>query len=620
MKSSKRVVKAVLSGALVLAMGVTTLFTSAGTSYAAGEAKLNESSRNILTRQSFDFDVDGAPKDAVITWESSDDKIATVDENGVVTGIKKGNVTITCKVTAGGKTEKLTATAKIIKPSVKLEIKNKVKEMSYGETVKFGTALVPTTSNDVVTWTSSDSKVATVDKNGKVKAVKEGKVTITATTLSGKTDSVTFNVYGGPDATPTPKPTAKPTQKPSKPQTNKIELVPLQTEGVTVNGNKATIEPQYRSANYMLPSNIDGSKVTAVKVVFSSDQQICIKIKGADNADVIPNDYPNYGVTAMTEATVTYDIPSGSTPVTHVEFMSLDNKVNVEVKSVEFTVKEAPKPTQKPSKPQADKIDLVAMQPDEVTVDGDKATMNGGYKTAIYPLPGNIDGSKVTGVKVVFSSDQQICIKIKGEADADVIPNDYPNWGVTAMTEATVNYEVPSGSIPVTQVEFMSLDNKVNIEVKSVEFTLSGGAKEEPKEEPKEEVKGTALDLSTAALISGDAPKVSGGKLTFTTNNNKCAFMLPAAVASGDKVTVAADFNFVALEPASVVRFYLINDNTDVALSDVAVISNADVSATDVKKTVTLTANSDANMLLMTNFAWDGSTPQAVTVNGISVQ
>ena len=122
---------------------------------------------------------------------------------------------VTCKVTAGGKTENLTATAKIIKPSVKVEIKNKVSEMGYGETVKLGTALVPTTSNDVVTWTSSDSKVASVDKNGKVKALKEGQVTITATTMSGKTDSLTFNVYGGPDATPTPKPTATP--KPQKP-------------------------------------------------------------------------------------------------------------------------------------------------------------------------------------------------------------------------------------------------------------------------------------------------------------------------------------------------------------------------------------------------------------------
>ena len=121
---------------------------------------------------------------------------------------------VICKVTSAGKTQKLTAKATICKPAVKLEIKNKVSEMGYGETVKLGTALVPTTSNDVVTWTSSNSKVASVDKNGKVKALKEGQVTITATTMSGKTDSLTFNVYGGPDATPTPKPTATP--KPQK--------------------------------------------------------------------------------------------------------------------------------------------------------------------------------------------------------------------------------------------------------------------------------------------------------------------------------------------------------------------------------------------------------------------
>ena len=286
MKSSKRVVKAVLSGALVLAMGVTTLFTSAGTSYAAGEAKLNESSRNILTRQSFDFDVDGAPKDAVITWESSDDKIATVDENGVVTGIKKGNVTITCKVTSAGETQKLTAKATICKPAVKLEIKNKVKEMSYGETVKFGTALVPTTSNDVVTWTSSDSKVATVDKNGKVKAVKEGKVTITATTMSGKTDSVTFNVYGGPDATPTPKPTATP--KPQKPAASSSDVV-YNFKDLTPGGygyeitatNKDSVDVafsgQYQEVQFDLPAAVDMKNI----------EKMVIKLKGATATDAI---------------------------------------------------------------------------------------------------------------------------------------------------------------------------------------------------------------------------------------------------------------------------------------------------------------------------------------------
>lgn len=106
MKSRKRVVKAGLAGALVLALGITTLFTHAGSSYAAGEAKLNKTSRNILTQRTFDFDVTGVSEDAVITWKSSDEKVATVDADGVVTGIKKGEVTITCNVIENGKTQK----------------------------------------------------------------------------------------------------------------------------------------------------------------------------------------------------------------------------------------------------------------------------------------------------------------------------------------------------------------------------------------------------------------------------------------------------------------------------------------------------------------------------------
>lgn len=223
MKSSKRVVKAVLSGALVLAMGVTTLFTSAGTSYAAGEAKLNKTSRNILTQRTFDFDVTGASNDAVITWKSSDEKVATVDADGVVTGIKKGNVTITCNVTEGGKTQKLTAKVTVCKPAVKLSVTNKASELMYGKTHNLNYSLVPKTSNDVVTWTSSDKTIASVDANGVVKGLKDGTVTITATSMSGRSDSVEITVFGAPVPTQAPgvTPAAKPTTAPkptSKPK------------------------------------------------------------------------------------------------------------------------------------------------------------------------------------------------------------------------------------------------------------------------------------------------------------------------------------------------------------------------------------------------------------------
>lgn len=46
--------------------------------------------------------------------------------------------------------------------------------------------MTPSSSTDKLTWTSSNKKVATVDKNGKVKALKKGTATITVKTASGK--------------------------------------------------------------------------------------------------------------------------------------------------------------------------------------------------------------------------------------------------------------------------------------------------------------------------------------------------------------------------------------------------------------------------------------------------
>ena len=233
MKNSKKTVRGILVGAFALAMGITVLFAGAGKSYAAGEAGLNKKSFNVLTRRTFDLDVANAPKDAVITWKSSNPAVAVVDEDGVVTGITKGEAKITCEVTVEGKTQKLIATAKVRKPAVRIEINNKIEELKYGKEYDLNRTLTPSKSNDVTTWTSSDESVATVDKNGVVYGEGNGTVIITATTMSGKTDSVEITVYGAPEPTPAPgttpapgedpKPTKapKPTQAP-KPSSNSV--------------------------------------------------------------------------------------------------------------------------------------------------------------------------------------------------------------------------------------------------------------------------------------------------------------------------------------------------------------------------------------------------------------
>ena len=126
-----------------------------------------------------------APADATnknVTWKSSNTAVATVDDNGKVTGVAAGEATITVTTEDGGKT----ATCKVsVLPSVKKVTVEPAtltlgKKKSY--TLKATVEVSGSGTDTGVTWTSSDTTIATVDATGKVTATdKVGTVTITAT-------------------------------------------------------------------------------------------------------------------------------------------------------------------------------------------------------------------------------------------------------------------------------------------------------------------------------------------------------------------------------------------------------------------------------------------------------
>ena len=119
--------------------------------------------------------------DKTISWTSSDETIATVND-GVVTAIKPGNATITAISLC---TPAVTATCKIVVTKKYVSVTgialDKTKaEMAEGETLKLTATISPDDATDkTITWTSSNESVATVN-NGTVTAVKEGKAIITA--------------------------------------------------------------------------------------------------------------------------------------------------------------------------------------------------------------------------------------------------------------------------------------------------------------------------------------------------------------------------------------------------------------------------------------------------------
>ena len=140
------------------------------------------------------------PKNADIRnviWTSSNTKVATVDSKGKVKAIGKGTATITATAADGsGKNAacKVTVVKKIV---TGVTIKCKANTVKVKKTLTL-TATVKPTNADIngVTWKSSNTKVATVDSNGKVCGIKKGTVTITATAKdgSGKKDTMKVTV------------------------------------------------------------------------------------------------------------------------------------------------------------------------------------------------------------------------------------------------------------------------------------------------------------------------------------------------------------------------------------------------------------------------------------------
>lgn len=130
-----------------------------------------------------------------VTWSSDNKKVATVDKNGKVTGKKPGKAKITVKTKEGGKTATCEVTVKKPIRVEKITLDKKSKTLNVGGKFKLKATIKPKNATEKgVKWSSSDKSVATVDKDGNVKAVKAGKATITAISKDNSRKKATCKV------------------------------------------------------------------------------------------------------------------------------------------------------------------------------------------------------------------------------------------------------------------------------------------------------------------------------------------------------------------------------------------------------------------------------------------
>ena len=121
-----------------------------------------------------------------IEWSSSDTSVATVDANGLVTGVASGEVTITATAKDGSR---VTGTAQVTVSTGLVEsiaVKPYTCEIEVGSKKQLTATVSPSDAdNKEVEWSSSNTSVATVDANGLVTGVAAGEATITATAKDG---------------------------------------------------------------------------------------------------------------------------------------------------------------------------------------------------------------------------------------------------------------------------------------------------------------------------------------------------------------------------------------------------------------------------------------------------
>lgn len=144
-----------------------------------------------------------------VLWSSSDEKVATVDDEGLVTGVSKGFVNIIASVKENEQiSQKFALIVElgeevVINPeSVTITAKDNATSLKAGTTLDLTASVLPKEASQLVKWTSSDESVAKVTR-GVVKGIKEGKVTITASARNFDTikDSIELTIEKNDDPT-----------------------------------------------------------------------------------------------------------------------------------------------------------------------------------------------------------------------------------------------------------------------------------------------------------------------------------------------------------------------------------------------------------------------------------
>ena len=116
--------------------------------------------------------------DGLVTWSCSNNDIATITENGIITGVKQGSCTVTATSLDGNYTA--SCQVKVLQPVTDVQLERHDATINVGNSIQIHARILPDNAdNKNVVWTSSNEDVATVSKEGFITGKGTGTAIIT---------------------------------------------------------------------------------------------------------------------------------------------------------------------------------------------------------------------------------------------------------------------------------------------------------------------------------------------------------------------------------------------------------------------------------------------------------
>ena len=349
------------------------------------------------------------PDDATnkgVKWSSSDTGVATVDGSGTVSFVGAGSATITVTTDEGSHTA--SASVKVVEEEKKVE---KVEvtgdgSVSVGGSITLSATISPSgASYDGVSWSSSDSSIATVD-GGKVTGVKAGSVTVTAT-AGGVSGSKTVEVKNAEVAVGSIKINGSTSAKKGETVQLSITAEPAGADAsvkwessnpsvASVDGNGKVTAKETGSTTIKATSLKDGSKTASITFTVTSNET---------NSATLSDMKITAGETKGADLKTTGSVSSKSFSIANTKYATVDGSGNIRaIRSGETELTVTVKFSNGETVTKKAKLTVAAAEVKKITLDKTSVTLKVGESLKLNPT---IETTGYTGC-LWYTSDASI--------------------------------------------------------------------------------------------------------------------------------------------------------------------------------------------------------------------